>query len=305
MSSSALPPGSGAVHVPVMVREVLQFLELKPGLLVVDGTIGAGGHSREITKRIQPGGTLLGLDRDPWMLAFAGQKLGEPEGVHCEFHQASYTELGDVLRKTSRVSVDRVLLDLGLSSDQLRDESRGFSFEHRGPLDLRFDITQGVPAREWLAQADLRKLSFLLGRFSEDPSSHRIARAIVETRRQYPIQTADDFRTLIERSLAKSTPPSSKRDTVVRVFQALRIIVNRELDHLEQMLTDVLPASLSSGGRAVIISFHSLEDRLVKNAFRDESIWQILTPKPITASAIEIRANPRCRTAKLRAAVRV
>jgi 16S rRNA (cytosine1402-N4)-methyltransferase len=292
-----------AVHVPVLMREVLQHLALEPGLTVVDGTVGAGGHSREILKRIGPTGVLLGLDRDPKMLAWAAQKASGP---NCHLIQASYAQLEDVLREQGLAQVDRVLLDLGLSSDQLADETRGFSFQSTGPLDLRFNAARGTPAWEWLARLSADELADIFHKYGEEPFSRRIAQAIVDRRKKQPIRTAADLTALIhDEAMPRHVAQSSRKEPATRVFQALRIFVNDELEQLEQVLGHVLENTLKAGGRAVIISFHSLEDRLVKNAFRDAQKWQILTPKPVVASAAETRANPRARTAKLRAATRL
>jgi 16S rRNA (cytosine1402-N4)-methyltransferase len=312
-------PGSAArhVHVPVLLKEVLQNLQLEPGQVVVDGTVGAAGHSRQIFPRIQPAGTLIGLDRDALMLEKAAHQLS---AFPCHLYKASYAELPDVLAGLQIPAVDRILLDLGLSSDQLADHSRGFSFAADGPLDLRFDVTQGEPASELVARLGEQELAELFERYGEEPHSRRLARNIVEWRKQRPIRTGLDLAHAIEgaganeRSSSHGTRPQRPRSPghqqragrhpATRVFQALRIAVNRELDQLEAALGGVLFNCLKPGGIVVIISFHSLEDRLVKLAFRDSKLWQPLCPKPITASPAEQRFNPRSRTARLRAAKR-
>jgi 16S rRNA (cytosine1402-N4)-methyltransferase len=272
-------------------------------LIVVDGTVGAGGHSREILKRIGPTGTLIGLDRDPQMLALAAQKVA---GSNCRLVQASYAQIEDVLQEQGIEKADRILLDLGLSSDQLADPTRGFSFQSTGPLDLRFNPGRGTPAWEFLARLDAEELADIFHQYGEEPFSRRIAQTIVERRRKQPIRTAADLVAVVhEAAMPRHVAQSSRKEPATRVFQALRIFVNDELGQLEQALDHVLDSTLKPGGRAVIISFHSLEDRLVKNAFRDSQKWQILTPKPVVATAAETRANPRARTAKLRAATRI
>jgi 16S rRNA (cytosine1402-N4)-methyltransferase len=280
-----------------LVREVLRWLDLRPGLVVADGTVGAGGHSSQILPRIQPGGRLIGLDRDPMMLAHAGRAVAG-EGV--DLLQSSYADLRAVLDRLGVAAVDRVLLDLGLSSDQLADAERGFSFQAEGPLDLRFDTSQGRPASELLAKSDAGELARVFREYGEEPQAERFAERIVAACAKAPIRTARRLAEVIEEAAG------GRRGGVhpaTRVFQALRIAVNGELDELRRMLGETLPACLSEGGRAVVISFHSLEDRMVKEAFRDRGRWEDLTPKPVPPTPSEERINPRARTAKLRAAV--
>jgi 16S rRNA (cytosine1402-N4)-methyltransferase len=303
-SERSSPQVPRTVHVPVMLREVLQFLHLEPGLCVVDGTVGAGGHSREILRRIGPRGTLIGLDRDALMLDIAALQLS---GLSCHLHKASYAELPRVLAENAIPAVDRILLDLGLSSDQLADDTRGFSFGSGGPLDLRFDTTQGESAADLVRRLDEHELAGLFERYGEEPHARRMAHNLVAWRARQPIRTGRDLADAIADSGAsgKSSRDSrqpSGRHPATRVFQALRIAVNRELEQLESALNGVLYNCLKPGGIAVIISFHSLEDRLVKRAFRDSTLWQSLSPRPITASPSEQRLNPRSRSARLRGA---
>jgi 16S rRNA (cytosine1402-N4)-methyltransferase len=288
-----------ARHRPVMLREVLRWLDLRPGLVVVDGTVGAGGHSAEIVPKIQPGGRLIGLDRDPMMLRHAEQALSSERValVH-----SSYADLRQVLDRLGVPMVDRVLLDLGLSSDQLADDRRGFSFSADGPLDLRFDVTQGRPASEWLATASTAELARIFRDYGEEPFAERIAQALTSARGPNAF-TAKHLAALVAECLPRA-PRRGGTHPATRVFQALRIAVNDELGALRRMLNETLPACLVPGGRAVIISFHSLEDRLVKEAFRDRTRWNDLTPKPITPTPSEERINPRARSAKIRVAVR-
>ena len=303
MPDSTRPTGNqgSPVHRPVLVREVVQFLDLQPGLTVVDGTVGAGGHSRVLLEHLGPTGKLIGLDRDPLMLAWAAQSLADPR---CTLRQASYAQLPEILDQLGIAKVDRVLLDLGLSSDQLADPGRGFGFQTAGPLDMRFDPTQGRSAAEFLATLEESELADLLFRYGEEPASRSIARTIVGRRASRPVQTAAELVEAVSDSLPRSSRRRFETHPATRVFQALRIAVNQELDHLQTALASALPERLNAGGRAVVITFHSLEDRLVKDAFRDHEIWQNLTRKPVTARSAEQRMNPRCRTAKLRAAVR-
>ncbi|MEZ6146024.1 MAG: 16S rRNA (cytosine(1402)-N(4))-methyltransferase RsmH [Planctomycetaceae bacterium] len=290
------------IHQPVLPHEVLDLLDLRPGLKVVDATVGAGGHSRDILERLQPGGLLIGIDRDPMMLELASRTLGLPH-PNVVLHQSSYVELPNILAEHEIDGVDRILADLGLSSDQLADTSRGFSFEADGPLDLRFDTSTGSPASELLANRSAEDLSHLFDEYGEEPFSRQIATDIVNSRRQTPIQTSRDLAAVVESAIPGRARTS--RHPATRVFQALRIAVNEELQHVADFVDRVLPNALVPGGRAAIITFHSLEDRLVKRAFRNREIWQPVTSKPATASSVERRQNPRSRSAKLRVAVRL
>jgi 16S rRNA (cytosine1402-N4)-methyltransferase len=289
------------VHIPVLLRETLAALDLRPGLTVVDGTVGAGGHSRRILDALRPGGRLIGLDRDPMMLRHAAAHLGDADDVFLK--HSSYADLGTILDELAIDTIDRALLDLGLSSDQLADRERGFGFKTGGPLDLRFDVSRGRPASELLRTADADELARIFREYGEEHHSERIAQAIVAGRSQHPITTADELGEFVVRGVG----PARGREAThpaTRVFQALRIAVNEELAHLERFLREVAPARIASGGRLVVISFHSLEDRIVKDAFRETSRWETLTKKPVTASPSEERLNPRARSAKLRVAVR-
>lgn len=294
------------VHIPVLLREVMEQLDLSPGLVVVDGTVGAGGHSQHILKQIGTTGTLIGLDRDEMMLGFAREKLGVktlPDG-QCFLRQASYAELPAVLEELQIPSVDRVLLDLGLSSDQLSDETRGFGFETPGDLDLRFDTRQGIPAWQLLETLSEAELVEIMEVYGEERFSQRIASQLVQQRKTNPVRTAADLIAAVQAAMPAKALATARKNPATRVFQALRIAANQELEQLETMLDAVLPQTLKPGGRAVIISFHSLEDRMVKQAFKDRDQWKNLTAKPITATQAEQRVNPRCRTAKLRVAVK-
>lgn len=294
------------VHIPVLLREVMEQLDLSPGLVVVDGTVGAGGHSQHILKQIGTTGTLIGLDRDEMMLGFAREKLGVetlPDG-QCFLRQASYAGLPAVLEELQIPSVDRVLLDLGLSSDQLSDETRGFGFETPGDLDLRFDTRQGIPAWQLLETLSEAELVEIMEVYGEERFSQRIASQLVQQRKTNPVRTAADLIEAVQAAMPAKALATARKNPATRVFQALRIAANQELEQLETMLDAVLPQALKPGGRAVIISFHSLEDRMVKQAFKDRDQWKNLTAKPITATQAEQRVNPRCRTAKLRVAVK-
>lgn len=299
MSAASSGDPGRTVHQPVLVRDVLRLLAVESGHTVVDGTVGAGGHSRLLLEHIGPGGVLIGLDRDPQMLARARVVLDAP---NCHLIHASYSQLPSVLEQLDVSRVDRILLDLGYASDQLADERRGFGFDSEGPLDLRFDTSQGQPAGELLAQAAEEELERIFRDYGEEPHARKLAAEIVRRRSTQPIATARDLSELAS-GLAGGRR-HRKHHPATLAFQALRIAVNDELGHLEKTLHEVLPAVLVPGGRAAIISFHSLEDRLVKNAFRNKDQWETLTPKPVTATAVERTINPRSRSAKLRAAIR-
>lgn len=283
------------------MREVLDGLALEPGLTVVDGTVGAGGHSRKILERIGPTGRLIGIDRDPMMLGFANQVLS---AANCTLVHDTYAHLDQILTHLTIPEVDRVLLDLGSSSDQLADRSRGFSFQSDGPLDLRFNTSAGVSAADWLAEVSESELTEVLTNYAEEPKAGGLARAIIRARKQSPIQTAQRLAEVVAESGQARQSKESSRHPATRVFQALRIVVNEELKQVETFLTDVVHRTLKRGGRLAVITFHSLEDRIVKQAFREAELWQQLNPKPVAASIAEQRLNPRARTALLRVAIR-
>jgi 16S rRNA (cytosine1402-N4)-methyltransferase len=242
-------------------------------------------------------GRVIALDRDSAAVEpFSAQQIANAEALY-----ASYAELPVLLRDRKIEAVDGILLDLGLSSDQLADQSRGFSFSSEGPLDLRFDTSEGEPAWRLLERLDERRLADVIYQFGEERFSRRIARAIVGRRREDPIRTAADLAQLVRRCVPRSRHASI--DTATRTFQALRIAVNGELEELDTAL-EVLPDYLVPGGRLAIISFHSLEDRRVKNKFRDDVRLSVLTRKPIRPTSEETSRNPRSRSAKLRVAER-
>lgn len=283
------------IHVPVLAREVLQWLQPAPGQVIVDGTLGGGGHTRLLAKQVGDSGKIIALDRDPAAVAAAELSL---KGLPICVATASYAEFPGVLDELGIAAVDGLLLDLGLSSDQLADAERGFSFEATGPLDMRFNREEGEPAWRLLERLRAEELAGIIFRYGEERLSRRIARAIVDSRHERPIRTAGDLAALVRRCVPRST---DRIDPATRTFQALRIAVNNELGELERVLK-IAPTRIKPGGRAAIISFHSLEDRIVKEAFRSDERWEVLTKKPIMASENEIAANPRSRSAKLRMA---
>jgi 16S rRNA (cytosine1402-N4)-methyltransferase len=283
---------------PVLLAEVLERLSPQPGGILVDGTLGGGGHARALAGCVGPGGTIIALDRDPAAIAAAGNSLADLPVIPV---QANFCDLPEVLDELGIPQVDGILLDLGLSSDQLADDQRGFSFSSTGPLDLRFNPLQGKPASRLLERLSAEHLADLIYLYGEERYSRRIARAIVQRRQESPVETAADLAELVRRCVPRSR--HERIDPATRTFQALRIAVNDELKSLEIALRR-LPDRLRTGARLAVISFHSLEDRRVKEAFRDDPRVTPLTRKPVTASEAEMVANPRSRSAKLRVAVR-
>lgn len=286
------------LHVPVLLNEVVEWLNPQPGTTLVDGTLGGGGHTRALAERVGPGGVVIALDRDPAALAVAETELC---GLPIKLAHANFADLPDVLKELGVSAVHGVVLDLGLSSDQLADPERGFSFDTAGPLDLRFDNGEGQPAWKLLERLPEKELADLIYRYGEERHSRRIARRIVERRSTQPVRTAAELARLVRSCVPRSTGHAI--DPATRTFQALRIAVNDELVSLERLLA-VLPNCLRADGRAAIISFHSLEDRLVKVGFRDDPRYEVLTRKPVRPTDAEIARNPRSRSAKLRVAAR-
>jgi 16S rRNA (cytosine1402-N4)-methyltransferase len=286
-------------HVPVLADEVIAWLRPRLGQIVVDGTLGGGGHTRLLASAVGETGTVIALDRDPAPVERAASEL---RGLPVRVVQANYSDLPEILGQFGIDAVDGILLDLGLSSDQLADEERGFSFQSAGPLDLRFDPARGEPAWKLIERLSAEHLAELIYRYGEERYSGKIARRIVETRRKAPIRTAADLAEIIRRTVPRSH--AERIDPATRTFQALRIAVNDELKWLEVALRR-LPDCLRPGGRLAVISFHSLEDRLVKEAFRDDKRLNVLTRRPVRPTEGEQENNPRSRSAKLRVAERV
>jgi len=298
-------------HVPVLPHESVELLHLFPGLVVVDGTIGPGGHAQLFLHHILPGGLLIGLDRDEAALDLARQRL-QTAAPAVELLQTSFADLRTVLQRLRLPTVDRIFLDLGPSAHQLT--SPRFSFAVEGPLDCRYDPSTGLPASEVINTWAESALADLFFRYGEERYARRIARGVVRQRAQTPITTTTQLAQVVVRSLPRGVP-WGRRHPATRVFMALRIYVNQELEALERILEEAFDL-LASGGRLVVISYHSLEDRLVKQALRRASRpasrpsetgdgstrIHLLTPKPLTPTAAERRANPRARSAKLRAA---
>lgn len=305
-----------AVHVPVLVDEVLKGLQVEPGDRVIDATVGGGGHAAQILSASAPDGVLLGFDRDPAALAAARSRLTSC-GDRFELVHRSFARLEHVARERGFAPVDGILFDLGLSSLQLADEERGFSFMAEGPLDMRFDPTGAAPTAAYLVNhlpAD--ELADILYRYGEERQSRRIARAIVEAR---PLETTKELSDVIEQAVGRRR---GRLHPATLTFQALRIAVNDELKALEEALPQTLNL-LAPGGRLAVISFHSLEDRIVKRFMRRESrdcicskelpvcvcghkaTLREITRKPIRPTEAEVEANPRASSARLRVAERL
>ena len=307
----------GELHRPVLLDEVLDALQIKQDGLYVDGTFGRGGHTAAILERLHARGRLLAFDKDPDALAFAADRFNNESRLI--LRRGSFRNLGSVLTELGwRGKVDGILLDLGVSSPQLDDASRGFSFLNEGPLDMRMDPQSGVSARDWLADASAEEIADVLWRYGEERNSRRIARAIVAARSTTPIRST---RQLAELIAAAAPGREGKKHPATRSFQAIRIFTNEELQDLEVVLPQAVEA-LAPGGRLAVISFHSLEDRVVKRFIRDEQRGPQLPPdlpvmpqmfkprlravgKPVRAAEAEVRANPRARSAVLRVAERV
>jgi 16S rRNA (cytosine1402-N4)-methyltransferase len=304
--STDTPQGVGrgeAGHVPVLLKEAIDFLNVRRGGTYIDATVGLGGHSYEIAKRLGAPGHLIGLDKDPAALERAGSRLrasgfGETDWPSIELRQASFASLAEARSPIA----DGLLADIGVSSLQLSDAARGFSFQADGPLDMRMDPHSERTAEQVVNHLDERELADVIYEFGEERRSRRIARAIVRSR---PIRSTAHLAEIISAAARPMNQAERRIHPATRTFQALRILVNRELDDLRALL-EAAPRILKPGGRVVVISFHSLEDRIVKDAFREAGIkdkhFRVLTRKPVTASEEESEINPRARSAKLRAA---
>jgi 16S rRNA (cytosine1402-N4)-methyltransferase len=309
-------------HMPVLAEEVLEMLAPASGSLQIDATLGGGGHTERILEATDPDGRLLGLDADGAAIARVDARLRPRFGDRLVLRQANFRDLGTVAPPAGFGAVDGCLMDLGLSSFQLADTVRGFGFRAGGPLDMRFDTGRGVPAAELVATLAVDELTALFRRYGEEPMAPRIARAIVAARRVTPIRTAEELAALVE----SVVPPNPRRPRRIhpatRVFQALRIAVNEELDALEVGLAAAVDL-LRPGGRLVVLSYHSLEDRVVKRFFDAERRGCICPPEvpvcvcgrsprlrlvtrpSLTPTDAEIATNPRARSARLRAAERL
>jgi len=316
--------GGRASHVPVLLKEAIDFLAVRRGGTYIDATVGLGGHSYEIAKRLGAPGHLIGLDKDPAALKIAGEKLTPVLGVRSSVLGEAddqepktrdlrpdwpevtllHRSFAEIAKGQKAGSVDGILADIGVSSLQLDDAARGFSFQAEGPLDMRMDPQCERTAEQVVNHLDERQLADVIYEFGEERRSRRIARAICRSR---PIRSTAHLADVISAAARPMNQAERRIHPATRTFQALRIFVNRELDDLKALL-EAAPGILKPGGRVVVISFHSLEDRIVKDAFREGSqqgYFSVLTKKPVTATEEESDRNPRARSAKLRAAEKV
>ena len=309
-------------HLPVLVEEVVTMLAPAPGSLQIDATLGGGGHTERILEATDPDGRLLGLDADGAAIASVARRLGPRFGERLVLRQSNFRELARVAPAAGFPAVDGCLFDLGLSSLQLADADRGFGIRTGGPLDMRFDTSHGVPVAELVATLDAAELTALFRRFGEEPFAPRIARAIVDARRTAPITTAEELVAIVERAAPSRAPGRRRIHPATRVFQALRIAANAELDALDEGLRAALDL-LRPGGRLVVLSYHSLEDRIVKRFIAAERRGcvcppespvcvcgraprlRLVTRKSVTPAPAELVRNPRARSARLRAAERL
>ena len=289
-------------HIPVMVEEVMTILRCEPGRTYVDATLGGGGHASEILRRSSPDGVLIGIEWDEDALSEARDTL-MPFGDRVKIVRENFIHLPDLMKTDS---VDGILLDLGLSTIQLEKGERGFSFKEEGPLDMRMDKRTSESAADLVNHLSSEELEYILYHYGEERWAKKIARAIVQEREREPVATTQALRKIICRTIPRRFH-SRRIDPATRTFQALRIRVNDELENLKEILK-VGWEVLKRGGRMCVISFHSLEDRMVKETFRKlekEGEIHVLTKKPVTPSEKERRENPRSRSAKLRCAERI
>ncbi len=300
-------------HIPVLVEEVMSLLRCEPGQTYVDATLGGGGHALEILKRTAPSGIVIGLDWDEEAVSEAKKTLLH-FGERVKIFRENFIHLPELLGEMKIEQVDGILLDLGLSSFQLKKEERGFSFQEEGPLDMRMDQRLDRTASYLVNRLSADELKDILHQYGEERWAKRIAKAIVQEREQGSIETTQRLRMIAHRAIPRRFHPR-KIDPATKTFQAFRIKVNNELENLRKILESGWKL-LRKGGRMCIISFHSLEDRMVKETFRKlegrgtdeacpEAVMRVLTKKPIMPSEDERRRNPRSRSAKLRCAERL
>ena len=292
-------PNDAFVHRTVLLEETVDALAPRSGGVYCDATLGGGGHAEAILERSAPAGRLVGVDRDPRALAASRERLA-PFGDRVTFLHGAFGRLPDLLERAGIARIDGLVADVGVSSPQLDDPERGFSFREGGPLDMRMDPTSGRTAVELIGEQDAESLANIIFELGEERRSRPIARSILRMRDDGQLATTDDLRRAVHRVTG---PKRGRIDPATRTFQALRIAVNDELGELETLVAHAADL-LVDDGVVALISFHSLEDRIVKWAFRGDDALQPLSKKPVTASEQELADNPRARTAKLRAARR-
>jgi 16S rRNA (cytosine1402-N4)-methyltransferase len=293
-------------HDSVLLSETLDLLNLKPGITVVDCTVGRGGHSQAIAARIGPDGLLLALDADPRNLEFARARLADSP-CRVRFFHANFAELEDVLTEVSTPGADAILADLGLSTNQLFDPQYGLSFNQPMPLDMRIDPRSRQTAADLISHLCETDLANVLYKYAQEHYSRRIARKIVEARHASPITTTDRLAELVRSAIPSRGGAPPKIDPATKTFMALRMAVNQEVENLAVLLKQG-PKLLRPRGRLAVISFHSTEDRMVKQAFRSAEqtgLLKVLTKKPLTPADDELARNPRSRSAKLRVGERL
>ncbi len=298
-------------HIPVLLNEVIEYLNLKENKLIIDCTIGEGGHAKKILESLGPSGILLGIDQDQDALVAARERLA-PFGKRVDLIWGNFINLEKILREKGMGKVGGILFDLGVSSLQLNRKERGFSFLREGPLDMRMNKAQRINASHLINKTSYKKLQNILYEFGEERWAKRIARAIVREREKTPVTTTTQLARIIERAVPyrSHAPYGTWRGRIhpaTRTFLALRLRLNGELENLREALPPTVD-SLKKKGRICVISYHSLEDRIVKNSFKDfahQGKLKILTKKPITPTIEEIRVNPRSRSAKLRVGERI
>ena len=293
------------MHQPVMLDEVISSLNLKPGYIVLDATVGGGGHAGEILKRISPGGRLVGLDADETAIKIASENLKEFAGS-CKLINENFRNLDSALLKENIKSLNAALLDIGVSSFQLDDKDRGFSIKENSALDMRMDRRIGLSAFDIINRYKESDLSDIIYKYGEERFARKIARRIADERSKKPIETTGELAAIVRRAIG-SAHKRFRIDPATRTFQAIRIVVNDELASLEEGVKKAV-SWLDIGARIAVITFHSLEDRIVKNLFKGYAglgVLKIITKKPVGAGAEEIAANPRSRSGLLRVAERI
>ncbi|MBI4964753.1 MAG: 16S rRNA (cytosine(1402)-N(4))-methyltransferase RsmH [Desulfomonile tiedjei] len=291
--------GDKGLHVPVLLQEMLQAIQPHPGGIYLDGTLGAGGYSEAILKASEPDGRVIALDLDAEAVRRAAARLKEYgprfKAIHAGYHRAK-----EVLVPLGVPDVDAAVLDLGLSLDQLEDAERGFSFQRTSPLDMRFDTDSGPTALEYLQTISIKELEEILATYGEERYCKKLARGIIQARDRGQLLTTSDLAAVVARIVGGRR---GRIHPATRTFQALRIAVNKELENLTAALEEI-PSLLKPGGRFCVVSYHSLEDRLVKLSFRERKresqMWTVVTPRPVRPSEEEQRRNPRSRSARMR-----